>query len=395
MGGGGASLAALFFGGTGTSEHESVKPITCLDGTVVMPYSAPPRKENVRRLKEEQFDVLVVGGGSVGAGVAWDAAQRGLKVALVERDDFGSGTSGRSTKLIHGGVRYLEAAFKKLDYGSFKLVKEALAERAFMLQSAPYMARPLPIMIPMYQWWKVPYFWAGVKVYDLVAGRDSGVPSSRFITRDAALYEFPSLRKEGLVGAIVYYDGQMNDARMNLAVALTAAQAGAVVTPRIEVTSLTKAAAADGEAARVNGATVRDVSTGEEFAVRAHCVVNATGPFSDAVRRMDDAGARDMIVPAAGVHVVLGDHFSPDRMGLIVPETADGRVLFFLPWENGTISGTTDSPSEITMLPRPSEREVDFIIEEANKYLEAKVRARRPRGPPSPVRACPRRTGRR
>lgn len=279
--GGGAFAAAvvsptvLSFTGSdrGKSEEEKViAPIQCQDGTSVMPWSAPPREQQVTRMREEVFDVLVIGGGCVGSGCALDAQTRGLKTAMVERSDFAAGTSGRSTKLIHGGIRYLEAAFKKLDWGSYRLVQEALDERSFMLQSAPYMAKPLPIMIPLYAVWQVPYFWAGAKVYDLVAGSRRQLPASHYISKAEALYQFPMLKQEGLQGAIVYYDGQMNDTRMSLAVALTAAQSGAAVANRIAVTDLVKDANGT-----VAGARVRDETTGEEWTIRARCVINATG----------------------------------------------------------------------------------------------------------------------
>mmetsp|Transcript_20488 Transcript_20488/g.33013 ORF Transcript_20488/g.33013 Transcript_20488/m.33013 type:complete len:617 (-) Transcript_20488:289-2139(-) len=345
-----------------------VAPIKCRDGTTVMPYACTTREEQLKRLQTEPFDVLVIGGGCVGAGVALDTSMRGLKTALIEQEDFGAGTSGRSTKLIHGGVRYLEAAFKKLDWGSWELVKEALEERGFMLRAAPYMNHPLPIMIPLYQWWQVPYMLLGVKVYDWLAGAARVVPPSHYLHPDGALFQFPMLKAEGLKGAIVYYDGQMNDTRMNLVVALTADQEGAAVANRVALVALLKGA--DG---RCEGARVRDTLTGEEWEVAARAVVNCTGCFSDQVRQMDDPGAPALVVPSAGVHVMLPDQFCPNKMGLIVPETSDGRVLFFLPWEGGTLGGTTDSESEITMLPRPTPQEVQFILKESNRYITAHI----------------------
>lgn len=345
-----------------------VAPITCEDGTTIMPYETPSRAAQLDRLKSEQFDVLVIGGGATGSGCALDAATRGLNTAVVEASDFAAGTSGRSTKLIHGGIRYLEAAFMRLDMAAFNLVFEALEERSFFLGAAPYMNRPLPIMIPIYTWWEVPYMWVGAKMYDLVAGSKRYVPGSYFIDAEEASFQFPMLRKDGLKGAVVYYDGQMNDTRMNVSIALTATQNGAAVTNYVKVLTLIK----DDEG-KVRGARVQDTLTGEEWDIKAHAVVNATGPFTDSIRLMDDPKKQKICVPAAGVHAVLPDHFSPNRMGLIVPKTTDGRVLFFLPWENGTLAGTTDSESEITMLPEPTKQEVDFIIDEANRYLAKDV----------------------
>ncbi|CAM9600907.1 unnamed protein product, partial [Hapterophycus canaliculatus] len=271
---------------------------------------------------------------------------------------FPHSTSGRSTKLIHGGIRYLETAFKKLDIESYHLVEEALEERAYMLQAAPYMNNPLPIMIPIYKWWEVPYMWIGAKVYDWVAGEKLVVPPSHYMSRAEAIYNFPKLREEGLKGAIIYYDGQMNDARMSLVVALTATQQGACIANRVKVIGLVK-----DENGQMKGATVQDTITQETWEVAAKSVINATGCFCDAIRKMDDPDAQNLVMPAAGVHIMLPAHFSPDKMGLIVPKTSDGRVLFFLPWEGATIVGTTDSESELTMTPKPTDEEVNFIIQ--------------------------------
>ena len=294
----------------------STTPIECVDGTQVLPWSCPSREQQIERLRNESFDVLVIGGGCAGAGAALDAATRGLKVAMVEAEDFASGTSSRSTKLIHGGVRYLEQAFWKLDRELFHLVMEALEERSHMLFAAPYMNKPLPIMIPMYSWWEIPYMWMGVKVYDLIAGDRDNVPNSHFVNRKEALYQFPMLRQEGLKGAIVYYDGQMNDSRMNLMIALTAAQYNAAVANYVKVVGLTK----DGKG-KINGAKVQDNVTKREWTIKAKVVINATGPFSDGIRHMVDPDAINLVIPAAGVHCILPDHFCPDRMGLIVPKT--------------------------------------------------------------------------
>ena len=380
----------------------ALTPVRCDDGTLVTPYAAPTRAEQMRRLEAEEFDLVVVGGGCVGeraggrgrarraraarapltfngaasspppplgVGVAWEAATRGLRVALVERDDFASGTSGRSTKLIHGGIRYLESAFKNLDVSMLALVKEALEERAHLLNAAPYMAHALATLIPIYTWWEIPYMWAGTKVYDLVAGAHRFVPASYYISAEEARQQFPMLAADGLKGGIVYYDGAHNDSRMNLMIALTAAQAGAAVANYVSVTGVLKDAR--GAAA---GVAVRDEQTGRAFNVRAKAVVNATGPFGDALRALDDPATPPLILGAAGVHVILPDHFSPDRMGLIVPKTSDGRVLFLLPWEGSTLAGTTDAPADITMSPRATEDDINFIINEASRFLKVPIK---------------------
>jgi len=378
-----ASLLSYASNAPADQLHSSGRPIPCRDGTVVFPFSFPSRDANVKRLEKEHFDVLVIGGGCVGAGVALDAALRGLKVAVVDADDFASGTSGRSTKLIHGGVRYLENAFWRLDYGEYKLVREALHERTHMLQAAPHMARALPIMVPLESWWQIPYFWAGTKVYDFIAGWSSGVPKSMYMSKEQALYAFPMLNSKRLKGAVVYYDGQMNDTRYALSVLLTAVQSGAAAANYVRVADLV--ATSEGV---VTTASCVDEISGRRFDVKARSVVNCTGPFSDSIRHMAENASRkakglaphppneksdDLIVPAGGVHVVLPDHFSPQQMGLIVPHTSDDRVLFFLPWEGGTLCGTTDSKTDLTMLPRPSLEEIDFVLSESSRYLNRTV----------------------
>ncbi|XP_018408642.1 PREDICTED: glycerol-3-phosphate dehydrogenase, mitochondrial [Nanorana parkeri] len=337
----------------------------------------PSREAQLLTLeKTKEFDVLVIGGGATGCGCALDAVTRGLKTALVERDDFSSGTSSRSTKLIHGGVRYLQKAIMQLDVEQYKLVKEALHERANLLEIAPHLSAPLPIMLPVYKWWQLPYYWVGIKAYDLVAGSQC-LKSSYVLSKSKALELFPMLQKDRLVGAIVYYDGQHNDARMNLAIALTAARYGAATANYTEVVRLLKKTDSLSGRERVYGARCRDVLTGQEFDVRAKCVINATGPFTDSVRKMDNQEVRNICQPSAGVHIVMPGYYSPDNMGLLDPATSDGRVIFFLPWEKMTIAGTTDTPTEITHHPIPTEEDINFILTEVRNYLSSDVEVRR------------------
>ncbi|NXW41430.1 GPDM protein, partial [Nyctiprogne leucopyga] len=337
----------------------------------------PTREEQILALQTtREFDVLVIGGGATGCGCALDAVTRGLKTALLERDDFSSGTSSRSTKLIHGGVRYLQKAIMKLDFEQYRMVKEALEERANLLEIAPHLSAPLPIMLPVYKWWQVPYYWFGIKLYDMVAGSQC-LKSSYFLSKSRALEHFPMLRKDELVGAIVYYDGQHNDARMNLAIALTAARYGAATANYAEVLRLLKSRDPAGGKERVCGVRCRDVLTGQEFDVKAKCVINATGPFTDSVRKMDDEEASNICQPSAGVHIVMPGYYSPDNMGLLDPATSDGRVIFFLPWEKMTIAGTTDSPTDVTSHPIPTEEDINFILNEVRNYLSVDVEVRR------------------
>ncbi|NP_001086009.1 glycerol-3-phosphate dehydrogenase 2 S homeolog [Xenopus laevis] len=337
----------------------------------------PPREAQLLTLqKTKEFDVLVIGGGATGCGCALDAVSRGLKTALVEKDDFSSGTSSRSTKLIHGGVRYLQKAIMNLDIEQYKLVKEALHERANLLEIAPHLSAPLPIMLPVYKWWQLPYYWIGIKAYDLVAGSQC-LRSSYILSKSKALGLFPMLRKDKLVGAIVYYDGQHNDARMNLAIALTAARYGAATANYTEVVRLLRKIDPESGKELVCGARCRDILTGQEFDVRAKCVINATGPFTDSVRKMDDQEVKNICQPSAGVHIVMPGYYSPDNMGLLDPATSDGRVIFFLPWEKMTIAGTTDTPTEVTHHPIPTDEDINFILTEVRNYLSSDVEVRR------------------
>jgi len=335
-----------------------------------------PRSANLKSLEDEEFDVLIIGGGATGSGCALDAVSRGLKTALVELEDFSSGTSSRSTKLLHGGVRYLQKAIFQLDIEQYRMVKEALHERSNLLEIAPHLSFALPIMLPVYKWWQVPYFWAGIKAYDFVAGSKHNIGSSYLLSRERALELFPMIRKDKLCGAIVYYDGSHNDARMNISIAITAARLGATIANHVRVVSLLKSAGEDGQM-KVSGARVRDEITGREWDVRAKSVVNATGPFTDSIRRMDNQQVANICAPSAGVHVVLPGYYSPENMGLLDPATSDGRVIFFLPWLGLTIAGTTDSPCEVTHHPSPTEGDIEFILKEIRSYLSPDIEVRR------------------
>ncbi|KIX96459.1 uncharacterized protein Z520_07725 [Fonsecaea multimorphosa CBS 102226] len=343
------------------------------------------RAEQIADLKKssstpssEIYDLLVIGGGATGTGIALDAATRGLKVAIVERDDFSSGTSSKSTKLVHGGVRYLEKAVWNLDYNQYQLVREALRERKSFLYTAPHLSSWLPIMLPLQAWWQAPYFWAGTKFYDFLAGSE-GIESSYFLPRSKALEAFPMLQKENLIGALVYYDGQHNDSRMNISLAMTATLYGATSVNHLEVTGLEKDASG-----KLTGARVRDLiaekdgkGSTEEFVVKAKGIINATGPFCDAIRQMDSPSDKEIVAPSLGVHVVLPGYLSPENMGLIDPSTSDGRVIFFLPWQGNTIAGTTDAPCAISQNPVAGEKDIEWILNEIRTYLTPDIDVRR------------------
>ena len=333
-----------------------------------MSAAASRRSEALRRLAEERFDMLVIGGGATGTGTALDAASRGLKVALVERSDLSEGTSSRSTKLVHGGVRYLEQAVKHADRSQFSLVREALRERALLLRNAPHLARALPLLTPIYGALELPYYFTGLKLYDMLAGKANLAPS-RLIGKPDAEKRFPMLRSEGLRGAVEYHDGQFDDARMNVALALTAAEHGAVIANHVEVTDLIK------RSGRLTGAVVKDHSDAgtARIEINAKVVVNATGPFADAVRRMDDPDVPQMLTTSSGVHVVLPGRFSPPDTGLLIPKTEDGRVLFLLPWLGHTLVGTTDNPAPVEAHPEATAEDVEYILRHVRQYFDLPV----------------------
>ena len=314
------------------------------------------REKMIGELKG-QFDVLVVGGGASGLGVAVDAASRGYRTALLEAHDFAKATSSRSTKLVHGGVRYLEQM-------NFSLVTEALRERGRLYLNAPHMVTNLAFVVPRYKWWEGPFYGIGLKLYDLLARR-LNIEHSKQLDKDATIKAIPNVQQEDLQGGVMYHDGQFDDARMAIALARTAADHGAVVVNRVSVTGLIKN---DGH---VSGAHARDEMTGEKFDVSARVVVNATGIFSDSVRKMDDDHAVTMIEPAQGVHLVFDASFGPGGNAIMVPHTDDGRVLFVIPWHDRVLVGTTDTAMKHADLePRPLADEIEFILRNAARYME-------------------------
>jgi len=313
------------------------------------------------RLREaREWDLAVIGGGATGLGVALDAAARGFSVLLLESEDFAKGTSSRATKLVHGGVRYLAQ-------GDIGLVHEALHERSTLLANAPQVAQRLAFVVPAYKLYELPFYGAGLKAYDVLAGRRSLGPTEMLSARRTQEL-LPTVRRQGLVGGIKYWDGQFDDARLALLLARTAIERGAVVLNHCAVIELLR------EDGKVRGLHARDDESGERFTLRARCVVNAAGVWVDAVRDMDrDAGAPPkpaMVAPSQGVHLVVDRAFLPGTHALMVPKTSDGRVLFAVPWLGKTILGTTDTPRhDLDREPAPFHQEVDFILREAGRYL--------------------------
>jgi glycerol-3-phosphate dehydrogenase len=303
------------------------------------------------------WDMIIVGGGATGVGVSIDATARGYDVLLLEQSDFGKGTSSRSTKLAHGGVRYLEQ-------GNIGLVMEALKERGLLLQNAPHLVRDLAFVVPNYDWWEAPFYGLGLKLYQLLAGK-YGFGVSRILSREETLEHLPTLKTEGLRGGAVYYDGQFDDARLLIHMVVTAFEHGATLMNYVEVTGLTKDAQGF-----VDGVNARDVETGNEFRATAKVVVNATGAFTDLLRLKAEPTAESMIVPSQGIHLVFEASFLQGNSAIMVPHTSDGRVLFAIPWHGHTLVGTTDTPiAAATLEPVATEQEIDFILATAGQYL--------------------------
>jgi glycerol-3-phosphate dehydrogenase len=315
---------------------------------------------HVARWRDTPCDIAIIGGGATGVGVAVDAASRGYSVCLFEQSDFGKGTSSRSTKLIHGGVRYLQQ-------GNIALVMEALKERGLLRQNAPHLVKDLAFVVPNYAWWETPFYGIGMRVYDMLAGK-FGFGKSRILSTEEVLSHIPTLDREGLQGGVLYFDGQFDDARLLIDLAQTAILQGAALLNYAPVVGLLHDS--DGFVA---GVRFEDAETGERYQVQARAVVNATGPFSDQLRRQDDPAARPMIAASQGVHLVLDRSFLPGDAAIMVPRTSDGRVLFAIPWHEHTLLGTTDTPiGHVSLEPRATAEEISFILETAGEYLAKK-----------------------
>ena len=330
------------------------------------------RSALIARLAAPQiYDLAVVGGGATGLGVALDAAARGFSVVLVESHDFAKGTSSRATKLVHGGVRYLAQ-------GNISLVREALHERSTLLANAPHLAQPLAFVMPSYKFWEAPFYGVGLKMYDALAGK-AGLGPTEFLNRAETLALLPNSKLVGpggrLKGGVKYWDGQFDDARLALALARTAADKGALLVNYCAATDLIH------QGGKVAGLRVKDSETGKTYDINAKAVINATGVWVDQFRMEDgQALGRDvkaMVAPSQGVHIVVSRSFLPGNHAMLIPKTADGRVLFAVPWLGKTILGTTDTPRrDVVREPLAFREEVDFILNESARYLtQAPTRA--------------------
>ncbi len=320
------------------------------------------RDEMLRRLTEKsEWDIIIIGGGATGLGTAVDAATRGYSTLLMERQDFAKGTSSRSTKLVHGGVRYLAQ-------GNIKLVREALKERGCLLKNAPHVTRRLSFVLPCYSIWQKIYYGIGLKIYDLMA-LNQGLGSTKIFGSNRTKAFLPTLDAKKLSGSVVYNDGQFDDARLAINLAETAAEHGATVLNYFTVTGLLK------EANKVNGVIARDGSSGQLYDLKSKVIINATGVFTDEVLQMDDVHAENIVSPSQGVHLVINKKFFPGNAAMMIPKTADGRVLFAVPWHDKVVLGTTDTPIEShSPEPIPLDEEIEFILGHINKYLEVAIK---------------------
>ncbi len=303
-----------------------------------------------------EFDVCIIGGGATGLGTALDAASRGLKTVLFEQYDFAKGTSSRSTKLVHGGVRYLQQ-------GNIKLVMEALKERGLLLKNAPHLVHNQKFVVPNYKWWEKPFYGIGLKIYDKMAGK-LGLGPSQFLSKEETLQMAPTLDPEDLKGGVLYHDGQFDDARLAISIAQTAVQHGATMLNYFPVTGLLKMQK------KICGVWVKDALTGKDYEVKSKVVINATGVFTDAVMKMDDAKHNNIISPSQGIHLVVDKEFLPGDTAIMIPRTDDGRVLFAVPWHGKIVLGTTDTPVDtVTAEPVPLPEEIEFILKHIGRYL--------------------------
>ncbi len=314
----------------------------------------------VQLTETKEWDLVIIGGGATGLGCAVDATSRGYKSLLIERYDFGKGTSGKSTKLIHGGVRYLAQ-------GNIKLVKEALRERAYLLRNAPGVTSVSPFVVPVYNWWHKWFYGIGLKMYDLMAGKLS-VGKTRWLNKQETLQRLPGINSTNLKGGILYFDGQFDDTRLAIELAKTAVTNGATVLNYCAATSFIKTKDT------ITGVCFCDIIDNVFYTANAKAVINATGVFADALMQLDKPSQNKMIAPSQGVHIVIENKFFPGNAAMMIPNTEDGRVLFAVPWHNKVLLGTTDTPvASIDIEPKPLAAEIDFIIHHANKYLAINI----------------------
>lgn len=317
------------------------------------------RDRMIREIEEQpdDWDVIIIGGGATGLGAAVDAASRGYKTLLLEQGDFAKGTSSRSTKLIHGGLRYLQQ-------GNVSLVTEALKERGLLCQNAPHLVYHLPFLVPNYLWWEGPFYGIGLKVYDLLAG-SLGIEKSKRLSKKETVEAIPTIETKNLRGGVIYYDGQFDDARLAITLAKTAVNNRAFAVNYMKVKKLIK------KNTILTGVQVEDLETGKIYKLQSKVVINATGVFSDQILQLDDSKAKQLIAPSQGVHIVLPKSFQPNKMALLIPHTEDGRVIFLVPWHDRVLVGTTETfVKKPTLEPKPLKNEIEFLLKHAAHYLK-------------------------
>ena len=314
------------------------------------------REEMLQQLTETpKWDIIIIGGGATGLGAALDAASRGYKTLLVEQYDFAKGTSSRSTKLVHGGVRYLQQ-------GNIKLVREALRERGYLLHNAPHLTSVQPFIVPVFSLWEKIYYAVGLKIYDLLSGKLS-LGKTQVLSKKQTIAHLPAIDPSKLSGGILYFDGQFDDSRLCTDLAVTAVKHGAVVI------NYCKAMGFEKTNGKVSGVQLKDTISGKEYAVHTKSAINATGVFTDTVLQMDDATRHDLVSPSQGIHLVVDSSFFPGTDAMMIPKTDDGRVLFAVPWHHQVVLGTTDTPIDTAVIePKPLEEEIAFIIKHINRY---------------------------
>ena len=302
------------------------------------------------------WDIVIIGGGATGIGVAVDASSRGYKVLLVEQSDFGKGTSSKSTKLVHGGVRYLQQ-------GNISLVLEALKERGIMRRNAPHLVNDLSFIVPVYDWWEGPFYGIGLKLYDILAGKE-GLGPSKILSKEETIEKIPTVEQEGLRGGVIYHDGQFDDACMLINLARTASKQGATLINYMKATALIK------HDNLVQGIEITNIEDSSVYKINAKVVVNATGVFVDSIRKMDEIDTEEIMTSSQGVHIVLDKSFLPGDTAIMVPHTDDGRVLFAVPWHNKILVGTTDTPvKNLKLEPVALKEEIEFLLQHIARYL--------------------------
>ncbi|MBL7818483.1 MAG: FAD-dependent oxidoreductase [Saprospiraceae bacterium] len=327
------------------------------------------RLKNLSRVEHEEFDLCIIGGGATGLGCALDAALRGFKVVLMERDDFASATSSKSTKLFHGGVRYLEQAVKKLDMEQFRMVNKALNERKTLIKNAPHLAQPLALLTPCYSWWEGIYYAIGLKIYDWLAGK-TNLASSEWLSKKAALRRVPQLNEKRLKSAVLYFDGHFDDTRYALAIAKTADSKGAVLLNHVETLGFTR-----NTEGVLTGLQVRETLNDEDYLIKAKLFVNATGPFSDRIRQLANPKAATRMRVSKGVHLVLPRDLMPGDTAVLIPKTDDGRVIFMLPWQRRLLVGTTDEECKLTEKEIALEKDdVAYLLKYVNRYFNKEIK---------------------